>query len=64
MSVPRSNDPGREIAQIALSNSGFQPGVMLEEVIRYAFDQLCFARTTPELDQFLDGLRALMAEDA
>lgn len=64
MASARSPDPGRVIAQIALTNTGFQPGAMLEEVIRAAFDQLCFHRTAPELEAVIEGLRSLMAEDA
>ncbi len=60
----RAADPGRSIAQIALTNTGFQPGAMLEEVVRYAFDQLCWHRTTPELEAFVGSLRELIAEEA
>lgn len=56
-------DPGRQIAKIALENTGFQPGEMLEEVIRYAFDQLCWARTTPQLLAFVESLKSIMDED-
>lgn len=60
----RAADPGRSIAQIALTNSGFQPAAMLEEVVRYAFDQLCWHRTTPELDALIGSLRDLIGEDS
>ena len=60
----RAADPGRAIAKIALENTGYQPGEMLEQVIRYAFDQLCWVRTTPELDTFAASLRAIMDEGA
>lgn len=60
----RASDPGRFIALIALDDSGSQPGEMLEAVIRFAFDQLCWVRTTPQLEAFVGGLRALMSEDA
>lgn len=59
-----SADPGRHIALLALENSGLQPGVMLESVIQYAFDQLCFHRTTPQLEAFIASLRDIMAEAA
>lgn len=58
MAAQRSPDPGRELAQLALTNNGYQPGAMLEDVIRYAFDQLCWHRTTPELLALLNRLRA------
>lgn len=59
----RAADPGRGIAKIALENTGFQPGEMLEAVIRFAFDQLCWARTTPQLLAFVESLKTLMDED-
>jgi len=59
-----ASDPGRAIAKIALEDTFGQPGQMLEEVIRYAFDQLCWARTTPQLEAFVEGLKALMDGDA
>lgn len=62
--TPRHDDPGRSIALLALDSGGIQPGAMLEDVIRYAFDQLCWHRTTPELEAFLASLRDIMAEDA
>jgi hypothetical protein len=61
---PRESDPGRSIALIALDNAGYQPGLMLEAIIHHAFDQLCWHRTTPELEAFIEGLRELMSEDA
>ena len=64
ISKSAATDPGRHIAQLALENSGFQPGVMLESVIQYAFDQLCWHRTTPQLEAFIASLREVMAEDA
>ena len=60
----QSKTPTRDIALIALQGSDAFPGDMLEEVLRYAFDQLCFRRTYGELDAILNGLRALVAEDA
>jgi hypothetical protein len=57
-------DPGRVLAQIALSNSGFQPREMLEEAVRYAFDQLCFHSTTPQLEALMGELQQLLGEDA
>lgn len=63
MTAPqRDADPGRKIALLALEGPTFQPGAMLEEVIRYAFDQLCWNRTTPQLEAFLADLKTLMAE--
>lgn len=56
-------DPGRKIALIALDGSPY-PGDMLEEVIRHAFDQLCWHRTTPQLEAFVESLREIMSEDA
>lgn len=60
----RAADPGRDIAQIALSNTGYQPGAMLEAVIRYAVDQLCWNRSTNELEAFLSSLTAILDEEA
>lgn len=60
----RADDPGRAIAKIALEDTFGQPGDMLEDVIRYAFDQLCWARTTPQLETFVESLKAIIDEDA
>lgn len=64
MAAQRSTDPGREIALLALEGPTFQPGEMLEDVIKHAFDQLCWHRTTPQLEALLASLRELMTEDA
>ena len=60
--APREADPGRSIALIALDADPVAK--MLEEVIRHAFDQLCWHRTTPQLETFVEGLREIMSEDA
>ncbi len=60
----RAPDPGRAIARIALEDTFGRPGPMLEDVIRYAFDQLCWARTTPQLETFVESLKAIIDEDA
>ncbi len=57
----REEDPGRSIALIALDADPVAK--MLEEVIRHAFDQLCWHRTTPQLEAFVEGLRNIMDED-
>lgn len=57
-------DPGRTIALLSLAPTYGQPGEMLESVIRHAFDQLCWHRTTPQLEAFVASLRGVMAEDA
>jgi hypothetical protein len=64
MAAAASKDPGRHIAMLALEETYGQPGKMLEAVIRHAFDQLCWHRTTPELETFAANLREIMAEDA
>jgi len=56
-------DAPSRIALMALKGSAY-PTETLREVIAYAFDQLCFSMSEAELDQFLDGLRARIAEDA
>jgi len=47
----QADDPGREIALKALK--GHLPGAMLEDVIRYAIDQLGWHRTDAQLLAFL-----------
>jgi hypothetical protein len=64
MTTVADKDPGREIALRALVGNHLSPGDMLEEVISYAFDQLCWHRTTPQLETFVEGLREIMSEDA
>ena len=59
----KQSDPGRVIAMLALEETHGQPGAMLERVVRHAFDQLCWSRTTPELHRLLEELRALVAEE-
>ncbi len=59
-----SKDPGRDIAKLALEDTYGQPGAMLEGVVRYAFDQLCWHRTSPQLEAFVASLRSIMSEDA
>jgi hypothetical protein len=49
--MAQSRDPCREIAVMALQTGS------LEEVIRYAFDQLCWRRSNNELDALLKDLR-------
>lgn len=60
----KSDDPGREIALKALNAYPLPSAGMLEDVIRYAFDQLSFHRTMPELEGFLASLGEIMSEDA
>lgn len=60
----KEENPGREIALIALQTDPYFASDMLTEVILYAFDQLCWRRATPDLNRLLDELRALVAEDA
>jgi len=64
--LTKSADPARDIALLALTpgNPTYQPGDMLEEVIRYAFDRLCWERTTPQLEEFLASLRDILDEDS
>lgn len=59
----REEDPGRSIALIALDARPPTTPQMLENVIRHAFDQLCWHRTTPQLEAFVEGLRNIMDED-
>jgi hypothetical protein len=61
----RDRNPLRVIAKIAIDGMGYAVDCpALEEVIRYAFDQLCWRRTTPELEALLAELRATMSEEA
>lgn len=62
--VSKSKTPDRDIALLALQASTAFPGDMLEEVLTYCFDQLCYRRTYGELDAILKHLAALVAEDA
>lgn len=57
-------DPFRAVAMIALQASPAYLGDMLEEVIRYAFEQLCWKRSTPDLIALLAELSATVTEDA
>lgn len=59
-SPTRAADPGRAIARIALENTGSE---MLEAVIRFAFDQLCWVRTTPQLEAFVEGLKTIVDDE-
>jgi hypothetical protein len=59
--MAQSTDPGREIALLSLQIS--QPTDMLDHVIRYAFDQLCWRRSSNELDALLKDLRAFAELD-
>ena len=62
MAAPRDADPGRIIALKALGDE--EAGDMLEDAILYAFNQLCWRRTTPQLVEFLAQVQRLMTEDA
>lgn len=63
MTKSPDTDPFRQVALIALQSSPASPGDMLEAVLRYAFDQLCWKRTIPELLALLSELRAIVSED-
>ena len=56
------DDPGRDIALIALEDPPHHPTAMLERVIKVAFSELCFRRSTSDLDRLLDDLREILDE--
>ena len=58
----KENDLGRRIALDVLSAP--DGAAMLEETIRYCFDQLCYRASYRELDELLAELRAMVSEDA
>lgn len=64
MSSAKSTNLAKDLALIALSGSDAWPGDMLEDALRYCFDQLCWRRTTNELDAIIKDLAALIEEDA
>jgi hypothetical protein len=53
--MAQSRDPGREIALLALQIG--RESDMLDHVIRYAFDQLCWRLSSNQLDGLLRDLR-------
>ncbi len=55
-SAGRSKDPGRELAKLALSTTAFE-AEMLEAVIDYAFEQLCWRRNDAEIEALLERLK-------
>lgn len=63
MATSRAADPAKEVAMIALSGSSGQYVDTLREVIDYAFDQLCWRMTTPDLVDLLGSLNAKLAEE-
>lgn len=62
--MAQEKDPGRMIALLALSDVNYQPAALLERVIRAAFDQLCWLRTSTELEALLSELTRALNEDA
>jgi hypothetical protein len=50
-------DPARDIALMALNADPLARVQMLESVILYAFDQLCYRRTSTDIDLLLARLR-------
>lgn len=63
MTQTKMTDPGRAIALIALEDQGYRPAVMLEDVVKTAFDQLCFYHSTPKLVALLADLQAVLEAD-
>jgi hypothetical protein len=60
----RGKDPAREIALMALNTAPLAEAQMLEAVVLYAFDQLCWRRTETDLDLLLGRLRSSLSEGA
>jgi hypothetical protein len=54
--------PDRVIALMALNARPDIPGQMLEEVVRYAFEQLCWRRSTNDLDALLAELAEVLTD--
>lgn len=61
--VPKSPDPGRDLALMMLQQGHAPHGATLETAIRWAFDQLTWHRNTSQLDALLNGLRASLDEE-
>lgn len=59
----KSAAPAKDIALLALQASDAHQGDMLEEVLTYCFDQLCWRRSTPDLVALTKRLDALIAEE-
>jgi hypothetical protein len=57
------DDPGRAIALIALEDPPHHSTAMLERVIKFAFTELCFRRSTNDLDRLLSDLREILDEE-
>lgn len=57
------DDPGRAIALLALDGPAHHPAAMLEDVVKTAFDQLCWHRSTPQLVALLAELQAIVEAD-
>ncbi|EJL33245.1 hypothetical protein PMI01_02207 [Caulobacter sp. AP07] len=51
----KSKDVGREIARLALADARYDTD-MLEEVLAYCWDQLCWRKTDADLIALRDGL--------
>lgn len=65
MAKSPDRNPAKRLAQMALTGMDYSSdGDLLEEVIRYAFDQLCWLRSYPDIDALLADLRALVSEEA
>lgn len=56
------DDPGRAIALIALEDPSHHATAMLERVIKFAFAELRFRRSTNDLDRLLSDLREILDE--
>lgn len=60
--MPQSRDPTREIAKIALRETSYVTDV-LEEVIEYAFEQLCWTCGDARLQVLVDNLRLKLVDE-
>lgn len=57
--------PARAIALLALNNdSPLAVSSMLEKVIEFSFDQLCWRRSHAELRAFMDKLTVMLNDEA
>ena len=54
--MAKAADPTREVAIIALKGSAY-PTETMRQVLAYAFGQLCWSMSDPELEALLADLR-------